>query len=102
MVGGQGDHGPVVEQDAGLAQHESVARAARLQGLEIVDVETIKKLQGIGALDLDLAERGAIEESGGRADSVGFAARGLLAAFPGSYVGHCPLPAAEVLEDTAV
>ncbi len=53
----------VVEDDAVLAQHQTVARAADRQRLKAVDVDAVEKLAGIGSLDVDLAERGDVDHS---------------------------------------
>ena len=56
-------HRSVVEHDPRLAQHDAVAGSVRLQCEEVVDVETVGKLQGVGAVQLDLAQRRGIVDA---------------------------------------
>src|ERR1700733_9739972 len=39
------DHGAVIENDAGLAQHDAVTRTLHFKSLEIVDVEAIGEFE---------------------------------------------------------
>ena len=50
-------YGAVIEHHAVLAQHDAVAGAADRKRRDSVGVEEIEEAAGIGALDIDLAER---------------------------------------------
>jgi len=62
-----GEHAVVVD-DPVLVEHEPVAAMARLQVAHAVDIYALQELGGVGALDLDLAERGRIEQAHRLAD----------------------------------
>ena len=62
-VGAEPGGGAVVHDEAVLAQHHAVAGAADGEGGEGVDVEAVEEGAGVGALHVDLAERGDVAEA---------------------------------------
>ena len=69
--------GAVVDDDAVLVEHQAVADPAVLELRHVVDVEAVEELRGVRAGDLDLAERGGVEDADARAHGRGLALHGL-------------------------
>ena len=53
---GESRCGAVVENDPVLAQHDAVAGLADRQGFPAIDIDAIQELDGVRALDIDLAQ----------------------------------------------
>src|SRR5882724_295558 len=53
----EADHDAIVENNAGLAEHNAVADAPGLECHEIVDIEAIREVQRVGPDQLDLSQR---------------------------------------------
>ncbi len=62
-VGFQARDHAIVYEKTGFVQHEAIAAAPNLQLLKRVGVHAFKKRRRIGANDLDLAERGSVEQA---------------------------------------
>ncbi|MCY1241279.1 hypothetical protein D9M72_541710 [compost metagenome] len=56
-------HRAVVEDEPVLAQHQAIARLADRQLQDRVAVEPVEELRGVGAENLDLAERRDVAEA---------------------------------------
>src|SRR6185437_7846662 len=102
MLGRQGNHRAVIEDGAGLSEHQAIAGSTGLESLQVVDVEPIEEFERIGPLNLNLSERGAIEEPGCHAYRKRLAVSGLCARLTDARIRNGTLPAAEVLHDGAV
>src|SRR5438105_13966819 len=88
----------IVDEDPVLIQQRPVARLARLERRHRADVHEIEKARGVGTEDLELAERGAVEEPGALADRAGLAPCGSLEGLAGLAVRRRATPVAEGLE----
>ena len=72
-VGFQARDHAIVHEETGFAQHEAIAAATNFELLESVGVHAFEKRRGIGSDDLDLAERGGVEEPDACAGGAAFA-----------------------------
>ena len=63
----------VVHDEARLVQHQAVAAAPDAELGEGIDVEPVEEFAGVGADDLDLAERGGVHHAGALARAEAFA-----------------------------
>ena len=94
-------HAVVHHHAVGLAHHAVPAAAYGELG-PCVGVDTVEEFRRIGSLDVDLAERGRIHDTGGRAQGLGFTRHGGVNVL--ARTGEIPrtLPLADVLESRAV
>ena len=101
-VGRDAGDNSVVHHEARLGQHQAVAAAADLEFLESVGVHALEKARRVGTDDLDLAERGAVEQADGGACGAALARDRLAHRFSGAWKIPRPLPQAHILERRAV
>ena len=71
----------VVDDHAVLVQHQAVSDAALVELCDAVDVEAVEELRGVGARDLDLAERRGVEQADAGAHGGCLALRRLVHGF---------------------
>ena len=82
----------VIAHDAILAQHDAVAAAARLQRVPAVDVDAIEQRGNVASLQLDLAERGNVNNADVFADIARLAICRFVLGFAGARIRVRPFP----------
>ena len=97
LAGPGGD--PVVEHHAVLAEHQPVAAPPDSQRLPAVGVDAVQELGRVGAANVDLAERGGVEDAGGLAHGAAFARDRLAHGLAAARIVTRPEPLADRLED---
>ncbi len=96
---GQAQHRAVVDHHPVDPAHDAVADRADLQVAHQVRVEHVEQHGGVGALHVDLAERGAVEDADAGARRGALAQHRGLHVLTGLRVEARALPLADVLED---
>ena len=100
-VVGQAHDGAVVDHHAVDAAHDAVPQHADPERAHQVGVEHVEERAGIGALDIDLAQRRAVEDADTCSGSGAFAQHRGVHVLPGERVVARALPLADVLEHRA-
>ena len=98
---GQPQHRAVVDHHPVDPAHHAVADRADLQAAHQVRVELVEEHAGVGPLDVDLAERGAVQDADAGARRGALAQHRGLHVLTGLRVEPRPLPLADVLEHGA-
>ena len=102
MVLGEPRHRAVVHDDPVLAQHQPIAHPSHGQLGEGVGVDEVQELRRPRPLHVDLAQRGAVANSHGRARRLDLAVDGLApVGLPGGGKVLRPHPVADLDEDRA-
>ena len=89
---------PVVEHHPVFFQHQAVAAAADLELGERVAVDEVQKLRRVRALDVDLAQRRAVQHADGLARGLALAGDRRVQVLPGLGIVPGPLPLPDILE----
>ncbi len=99
---GHPQHGAVVDHHSVDAAHHAVPDRADLQAAHQVGVDAVQQLGGVAALDVDLAQRGAVEDADTATGRGTFAQHRGVHVFTGMGVVTRPLPLPDVLEHGAL
>lgn len=83
-VVGQAHDGAVVDDHPVDTAHHAVAGHPDLEAAHEIRVEHVEELARVRSLDIDLAQRGTIEDTDSATDSGTFAQHRVVHAFPGS------------------
>ena len=100
-IGAQTGDDPVVDHDAVFIEQQSITSLAGRQGRHRSHIHEIEKMRRVGAVDLELAERRAVEYSRRPAYRAGLPLRGGLQGFSLPWIGGRPHPIAELFEQRA-
>src|SRR4051794_14694792 len=100
-VGGEARGDAVVEHVAVVPAHQAVAATAGLEAGEEVGVDAVEEGAGVGTLEVDLAERGGVEDADGLAHGPALAGGGGVQILAGARVVARSLPRSHVLEHRA-
>ena len=84
--------GAVVLHDAVVAQHHAVTAAADGERVPAVDVDAVQEFRDVLSHELDLAERGDVDDADVDANVARLAERGVVGRFAGARIRVRPLP----------
>lgn len=95
------DDRAVVENNASLAQHDAVARTSRFELCQIIDVEAVSEIEGVGTDQLDLSQWRGVVDPYPIANELYLTRHRLLSGLAAAREGGRALPLAEVFEQGA-